>query len=180
MLGSRIRDPFNVEGGGVIAGLGLLPLESELQPAKVTVQARATLRRQTLFGQPIEASQAHGYEIHMGKTFYDEGVLPLWTLQREDEPNETADGAVSTDERIVGTYLHGLLDDDDWRHEFLRAARRACGLDARLDTVCFTRNRDDRLNRLAHDLGQALDVEAMLRWVGLQPKRRHSASGVAP
>ena len=48
------------------------------------------------------------------------------TVKSDDDwREELADGACSEDERTIGTYLHGLLDSDAFRHAFLRAARAA-------------------------------------------------------
>ncbi len=68
MLGARISDPDDVEGGGERDGLGLLPIETTLARHKVTVQSRGTLCDARLFGVPISVRDITGYEIHVGVT----------------------------------------------------------------------------------------------------------------
>ena len=68
MLGARISDPDDVEGGGERDGLGLLPIETTLARHKVTVQSRGTLCDERLFGVPIGVRDITGYEIHVGVT----------------------------------------------------------------------------------------------------------------
>ena len=64
MLGERLSDPFGVEHGGSMEGLGLLPCE--------TVFAREKIRRRTkATGEagPFKGITIEGYEIHMGETY---------------------------------------------------------------------------------------------------------------
>lgn len=50
------------------------------------------------------------YEIHMGKT--EVRKSPLLRIQRMDSGGSViADGTVSDDGRVIGTYMHGLFDD---------------------------------------------------------------------
>jgi adenosylcobyric acid synthase len=172
MLGRSVSDPNAVEGGGTRNGLGLLPVETTLARHKVTVRSRGTLHLPTLFGVPIGTRTFGGYEIHVGITQLLDNARPFATLHREHAPNgggasaSFLDGAQSADGRTVGTYLHGLFDDDEWRHAWVGAARAACGL-APPDTVAFvTRDRDSRFERLATAVEQACDVDAMLAWLG--------------
>ncbi len=37
-------------------------------------------------------------------------------------------GGTSPNGRVAGTYLHGIFYEDEFRHAFLRAARKTCGL----------------------------------------------------
>ena len=69
-----------------------------------------------------------GYEIHMGRTHYlREIVAPFHiALKRERLPNETPlhqDGAASLDGRVWGTYIHGILHNDDFRRAWLNQIR---------------------------------------------------------
>jgi adenosylcobyric acid synthase len=77
------------------------------------------------------------------------------------------DGAVAHDGHILGTYLHGLFDADDFRHGFLRAARAVCGLDPPTQFAYVAAERDARINRVATHVARSLDVDALLEWIGL-------------
>src|SRR5262249_4852365 len=107
MLGSAIEDPEGVENAGRAnrtTGLGLLP-------AGTVMRGEKTVRRVTGEAGCWSALSFRGYEIHMGETVYPAGCLPFAKIVREGG-EAVADGAVSPDRRIWGTYVHGIFDDD--------------------------------------------------------------------
>jgi adenosylcobyric acid synthase len=71
----------------------------------------------------------------------------------------------------VGTYLHGLFDADAFRHAFIRAARAACGLAPPIQLAHIAADREARLDRLAAHVASAVDVDALLAWIGLPASR---------
>jgi adenosylcobyric acid synthase len=179
MLGEQVRDPLAVESGGSATGLGLLPIVTELQPTKTTVNASAAWSDLQLFGQAMGAIEARGYEIHMGQTAYVGDARPFGQVRRAGARGVVDDGAAARDGRIIGTYLHGLFDADAFRHAFLRAARAACGL-APPDLMAYVAaERDARINRVATHVAQSLDVDALLAWIGLPAERRTPAESRA-
>jgi adenosylcobyric acid synthase len=68
-----------------------------------------------------------GYEIHLGETLLGNGAYPLFQLQRLGDESAIADGALSADGRILGTYLHGLFDSPEGLRMLLSYWRRICG-----------------------------------------------------
>jgi adenosylcobyric acid synthase len=89
-----------VEGNvGSAEGLGLLKLETTLQTDKCLRQVSGVFVSD---GKPVA-----GYEIHMGISFGPALERPLLNLAGEN------DGAISMDNQIAGTYLHGLFDLPD-------------------------------------------------------------------
>ena len=96
MLGERISDPQHVESPcDEIAGLGLLPICTELRPDKITRVVTARTEANACFST---------YEIHMGQTTVSRpGLPPFATLD-----DGTRDGLRA--ERVIGTYLHGALE----------------------------------------------------------------------
>jgi adenosylcobyric acid synthase len=171
MLGDEVSDPAGVEAGGVERGLSLLPIRTELTTTKTTIPALARWSALQLFGQSVGEVSAAGYEIHMGETRYAGDVDAFAEIRRTGSTEIVADGAVAADGLVFGTYLHGLFDSDSFRHAFIRAARAASGLAPSVDLVGVAAQRDERLNRFAAHVEQALDVDALLRWIGL-PSRR--------
>ena len=174
MLGTEIEDPAGMESGGVAAarrGMGILPLRTTLDAEKITRRARGSCLG-ALFGQSAIETPFAGYEIHLGETVYPEGSKPFASIQREGSPTELLDGVVREDGRAFGTYIHGLFDDDSFRHAFLNAARAACRLAPANGYSFAARERDERLNRLADHVRQALDLRLIWQWLGLtQPPR---------
>jgi adenosylcobyric acid synthase len=176
MLGREVRDPNGAEGGGRADGLSLLPIVTELATTKTTVPASTSWSDLSLFGHSLGAVSARGYEIHMGETRYGDDARPFCQLRRAGAPETIPDGAVGADGAVIGTYVHGIFDADEFRHAFIRAARAACGLAPPRELAAVATERDARLNQLATHVENALDVDAMLAWVGL-PRQQLATAG---
>jgi adenosylcobyric acid synthase len=97
MLGEAIHDPEGMESvRGTAQGLGLLPVETVLTVHKTTQVRRATTPGGATFG---------AYEIHLGATTCAARALPGFARLEDG----TAEGVRG--ERVLGTYLHGALED---------------------------------------------------------------------
>ncbi|HEX8955277.1 MAG TPA: cobyric acid synthase [Burkholderiaceae bacterium] len=97
MLGRSVADPLGLEGEpGSTAGLGLLDLETELKPAKRLANVEGRCR--------FADAAVTGYEIHMGVSSGKALENPAFELAGR------AEGAISADNQILGTYLHGVFD----------------------------------------------------------------------
>ena len=154
MLGHHVRDPDGVDGSPAEArGLGLLEISTEMVRQKTV---RRSTGRCVISGTPV-----CGYEIHAGVTAGPGLQNPL--LQMESGP----DGARSENGRIEGTYLHGLLANDDYRREWLGR------LGARPDSsITYLTEVDKALDEVADALALDIDVDGLLacarvpRWNG--------------
>ena len=101
MMGRCVHDPTGLEGApGTTEGLSLLPLETTLKAPKTTTLTRFSW-------QGIEGS---GYEIHMGQTVRLAGNPMLQVLERNGLGSQDEDGCVANNDRVMGTYVHGLFD----------------------------------------------------------------------
>ncbi len=145
MLGRTIRDPDGIEGEpGEEPGLDVLDLTTELTGAKQLVEASGTER---LTGQTVR-----GYEMHVGATTGPALSAPMLDL------NGRPDGAVSTDGKVMGCYLHGLFASDGFRSAFLeRLGGRATS------GIVYERQIDSTLDALAEHLESNLDLDAILQ-----------------
>ncbi|MGE4373265.1 MAG: cobyric acid synthase [Xanthobacter sp.] len=144
MLGRNIEDPLGLEGPPRrVAGLGLLDVDTHMETAKRLERVSGHLAEGAV---PLE-----GYEMHMGVTSGPDTARPFAHLA-----DGRADGAVSADGRVAGTYLHGLFAADEMRQRFLaQLGASASGLsyDVMLDEV---------LDRLASHLEAHVDCDALL------------------
>jgi adenosylcobyric acid synthase len=108
MLGDRVTDPHGIEGNvGEIRGLGLLSVETEMAPEKTVRNSSA---RSAIYDVAVE-----GYEIHLGRTTGADCGRPAVIIDGR------ADGAVSPDGMVSGTYLHGLFASDAYRAALLKS-----------------------------------------------------------
>ena len=163
MLGTRVSDPHGVEGGGALDGLGLLALTTELAREKVTQRVRVRPCDGAFFGVPFTTRVAgNGYEIHLGRSQRGPGAAAFAQVERDDGTS-LADGALSSDRRVVGTYVHGLFADDAVRHALIHAARMIRGLAASAELRRpLAAERDARFDRLAAHVRASLRLELLL------------------
>jgi adenosylcobyric acid synthase len=150
MLGTQIVDLEGVESSEArTLGLGWLEVETTFEPAKRTVRRSGT----------EQASSAHvaGYEIHHGRPVPGPSTQPWFALE-DGEP----EGCVDQAGALYGTILHGVLESDHLRHEFLTGVAQARGKTWRRSGVSFAAARERQIDRLADACEAALDVPRLL------------------
>ena len=154
MLGTDILDPLHMESPEErTPGLGLLELSTTFSSAKTLINVR---RASTPLPVP-----AAGYEIHHGVTSHQESSPPV--MFREDgSPCGYGKG------RIWATYLHGMLDGDQFRRAFINMVRKDSGLKAN-PALHTAYDLDGALDRLADVVRKHLDLKTIYR--ALQLKR---------
>jgi adenosylcobyric acid synthase len=156
MLGTQIHDPDGVEGKPAsYPGLGLLELETTLQPVKQLTNRRGKLAWPHLGADvPVQ-----GYEIHAGVS--QGAALQHPALYLDDSVDVgQPEGAVSADGQILATYLHGLFDEPDALTALLDWAGLAQAEAFDVAAVC-----EQQLERLADMLEADLDVDRLLNEV---------------
>jgi adenosylcobyric acid synthase len=166
MLGERVDDPEGMEGlPGSAEGLGLLPVTTVFAGTKRTVRVRARVVATRGLLAEIVGHEIAAYEIHVGSTRCV-GEAAFAITSRGAGPVDEADGAVSADGAVIGTYLHGLFADDRLRGAVLRAVAARAG---RVPDPRWGRRRraGERYDRLADIVGEAVDMTAVAKLVGL-------------
>jgi adenosylcobyric acid synthase len=166
MLGERVDDPEGLEGiAGSVTGLGLLPVTTTFVGAKRTVRARARVVAARGVLAAAVGRDVAAYEIHVGRT-RSAGDAAFAITARGGARCDEADGAVSADGGVTGTYLHGLFADDALRGAVLRTVAEYAG---RAPDPRWGRPRDARAryDRLADIVADAVDVGAIAKLVGL-------------
>jgi adenosylcobyric acid synthase len=180
MLGLSIEDPLGTENQGEPCNrtaLGLLPVRTVLRAEKTVRRVRGSLRSNFFCNDSMPPVAFEGYEIHVGETFYQSGARLLADIWREEEANSVADGAVSESGRVLGTYVHGFFDDDDFRHAIIRTARAAVDLAPTDEYARVGAERAARIDRLADHLRRSLDMNLLKSWIvgpsgrGLEKRR---------
>jgi len=108
MLGREIIDCGIEETVGTVAGLGLLDAVTRFDLyEKRTVQVKKTVTGGGPILEPIRGQIVAGYEIHMGVT------------SQNGQNAFGDDGAISESGIVIGTYLHGLFENENFRTAFL-------------------------------------------------------------
>lgn len=164
MLGVTIDDPDGIESAAPrTAGLALLSVRSRFLPVKSTHQIKARV----LLGHGILASAKgaaiRGYEIHMGQTEGANVAHPFQMTQRSSESCADFDGCISPDGKVMGTYIHGLFNNDEFRRAVLRelAGSKGKGFSA---VASFSV--DDQYDRLAALVRENLNMNLIQRLLG--------------
>ena len=136
MMGREIFDPEHVEGDiECLPGLGLLPVCTRMTKDKVTRQIRFHLMGAD------KTVEMEGYEIHMGVTTPVEGepISPLACLA-----DGTQDGYI-VNNRCMGTYLHGILDNQPFVDFLLAPYREKTKERSTFDYRAFKEEQYDKL-----------------------------------
>ena len=144
MLGRTLSDPDGIEGAPrTVPGLGLLEVDTVMTPLK---------RLEAVSGTSLpDGIPFTGYEMHVGDTTGADSSRPLLRLA-----DGRADGAVSADGLVFGTYVHGLFADDRQRAAWL--AR----LGARSDGASYEAGIERVLDALALHLERHVDCDRLL------------------
>jgi len=149
MLGRRIKDPLGVEGGpSDVEGIGLLDVETTLRGDKTTTQTEAATG---LYGN---TATLRGYEIHMGETTGDTGLMDF---KRLHSGQTHKDG--SQKGNVWGTYLHGLFDSDGFRSCMLNTLRKRKGMPIPDSPISYESIRQGNMDRWAAILKENLDMD---------------------
>ncbi len=163
LLGRTVLDPLGVESSRREApGLGLLPLATTMAGDKVLRRVEGVDLRNGL--------KVQGYEIHMGRTERSgepAEAEPFLELNLPQDRTSWQDGWRLENGRVMGTYLHGLLDAPQWRNEFLNRIRRGKGLP---EMAVAADGRGDRFRQydlLADHFEKHVDVGAIMNAMGL-------------
>jgi hypothetical protein len=157
LLGTTVADPGGAEApaGTRVRGLGLLPVTTTFDRAKIVRRVRGT--------SPALGGEAGGYELRHGRVRVTGGAPLLRTDADADE------GCLAG--AVLGTSWHGLLEHDALREALLawvaeRARRRyePAGL-------CYAAVREARHDRCADLVAEHLDTVSLERLLpaGVRP-----------
>lgn len=139
MLGQVILDPYGIEGEvGASQGFGWLEMQTTLENEKQLKQVVGKLS--------FADANVSGYEIHMGVSEGAALATPALWIEGKSE------GAISLDQQIAGTYMHGLFDHPESCGAWLAWA----GLKVNT-SFDYTQVQEQSINLLADCLEQHLD-----------------------
>ena len=157
MLGKTICDTDNTEGGGEIAGMGLLPVYTEFVPEKQRLRSRGTVTGAKNALMTLNGTVAEGYEIHMGISHLEKDAEPLIQLD-----NGSLDGCASGN--VAGTYLHGFFDSAPCRDAVITALceQKKIPLPC-LHSFDFALYKQEQFDKLADALREHLDMPFIYR-----------------
>jgi adenosylcobyric acid synthase len=146
MLGRFVHDPQGIEGEpGSSEGLGWLEMETTLEKRKQLrrVDGKLVLGEARVSGYEIHCGVSRGVALNQPSSMLDGGV---------------ADGSLSPDGQVLGSYVHGLFDEP----QALSALLVWAGLrDA--PSIDMAALREASIERLADAIERHLDTDALWR-----------------
>jgi len=143
ILGQSLSDPYGVEHGGTMAGMGLLPHSTVFAEEKVTRESTGKLSDVTGLFAALSGQEYQGYEIHMGISGYDANII--------NEGN------------VYGTYIHGVFDKEGVARALVEALLKAKGLDfSNIRAFDIDEYKQGQYDILADGLRKSLDLNLIL------------------
>ena len=157
MLGERLVDTAGSDtgiSGREEAGLGLIPATTYFKDEKRTVRVEGEFR-------PVHRDGSvalSGYEIHLGETKLSrkENMKPFLTLN-----DGASEGCYVNEGQLIGTYMHHVFHNDEWRSEWLNRLRQQKGIAAR-SPVYLEVKKEQQYRELGEFVRKHLNMEKFL------------------
>ena len=139
MMGKALRDPDSVEGGGDMAGMGLIDIETVFKTQKTREQIRGRINKTEGIFAGISGAEYEGYELHMGVSSRTDAVL--------------------SSGNNYGTYIHGIFDRAEICREIVTALARKKGISLDESPQNREEYRQQQYDKLADGMRAALDMQ---------------------
>lgn len=144
MLGQTLSDPTGAEGGGELAGMGLLPLDTVFSPDKTRARTSGVFSGLEGVFSGLNGLAFSGYEIHLGQSGLSAPVVQSGN--------------------VYGSYIHGLFDENGVAEAVVSALYEKRGLsfdpEAGFDRRAYKENQYDKL---AKTVREALDMDLIYK-----------------
>lgn len=142
-------------------GLSLIPAKTIFSVEKKTIRTKGTLHPETDLNRNV---QLEGYEIHLGHSVWGmkDGQSPFLVLDTGEE-----EGYFIEKGRLIGTYMHHLFHNDEWRAIWLNRLREKRHLSEGKTTFLKAekfKNLDDALEQIRPCLKWDKVKEIMNGW----------------
>jgi len=158
MLGRTITGSDDSENKALThKGLGLLPIDTEFVQDKILKQTAGTIGEIEGPFKALSGAEFTGYEIHMGRTGArtKQDIFP-----------------VIVEENVLGTYIHGIFDSEDFCRRMVGILYAKKGSDfsnVRIESAFSRQERE--LDKLADVLRENLDFDLIYRAIGIEKQR---------
>ena len=158
MLGESLSDPYHVEAGGTMRGMGLLPMDTVFAQSKTRTRVSGSFG--TLPGElePLSGVELEGYEIHMGESVLKGQAKPATEIRDKVSETRKPDGACL--DNVCGTYVHGVFDREAVAEAVLDILGKKKGVDiSSMSGIDFAAFKETQYDILAAELRKHLDMK---------------------
>ncbi|MNE91302.1 cobyric acid synthase [compost metagenome] len=73
--------------------------------------------------------------------------------------NEGVDGAVSKDSKVIGTYFHGIFDNEEFTLRYLNKVRLSFNIAEEKDSFNYRKYKNEQYDKLASIVRESLDMK---------------------
>ena len=158
MLGESLSDPYGVEAGGTMRGMGILPMETVFAKKKTRTQVQGKYLDIQGEYEPLSGVEFTGYEIHMGESTWKSGAKASTWTKDSVSGKEKTEGTVYGN--VCGTYVHGIFDREESALALIRAVGEKKGIDvSNMEGVDFAAFKETQYDILAAELRKHLDIK---------------------
>ena len=158
MLGETLSDPYGVEAGGSMRGMGLLPMDTVFAEKKTRTQVNGRFLEMDQEFETLSNVEFTGYEIHMGESRRKDGATASTFTCDSVTGTEKTEGTFR--KNVCGTYVHGIFDKEDVAMGLVRAVGEKKGIDVSdMAGVDFAAFKETQYNILASELRKHLDMK---------------------
>lgn len=163
MLGMELSDPFNVESGGTMAGMGLLPTKTVFEKEKVRTRVSGNFNEVSGILAELSYVEFEGYEIHMGQTTYDFNEEELTTIDNVNGEDIIKNEGLYKD-NVYGSYIHGIFDKEEVSKAIVESLCIHKGIDySSISTVDIEKYKEEQYDKLAEGIRNSLDMKAIYK-----------------
>lgn len=155
MLGEELSDPYGVEEGGEMRGIGLLPTRTVFsqQKNRTRVQGVFNILGGTLRG--LSGCPVDGYEIHMGETASSK---PVTEIVDSVTGVSKKDGCFK--DNVYGSYVHGVFDCQATADALVKALAEMKGIDpSSVGKATGKEYKEQQYDLLADTLRAHMDIQ---------------------
>jgi adenosylcobyric acid synthase len=157
MLGKNLDDPYNIEHGGSIKGMGLLDVSTVFENQKTRTQVNGEFNKIKGVFSKLSALPFTGYEIHMGVTETSEEDALVLIKSNNGVADFKADGF--TNGSVMGSYIHGIFDGDGIAQTIVECLLNKKGLDAsNISRISFKEYKEQQYDKLAEAIRNSVDI----------------------
>lgn len=160
ILGEEIVDVCGAEDYGKIRGMGLLPMVTMFESEKTRTRVEGVVTELKGEFQSLSGAKVSGYEIHMGKSKISRNEKEEYDLQEGDFL--CIDGNLEGYKKgnVMGSYLHGIFDEEEFRRGLLEILCKRKGLAFELEEeMSYQEYKESQYDKLADVLRENVDMK---------------------
>lgn len=156
MMGLSVSDPEGVEEGGSIRGMELIPMTTILSGQKYRSQTEDCFEDLSGVFSSLSGEEFVGYEIHNGVSHIavDAGVPEV--IERDEDGNII----LIQQGNCLGTYVHGVFDNEDLAFRLVSEIAKTKGLQLESDqSFDYQQFKESQYDKLADAVRNNIDMD---------------------